>query len=165
MGKVALQLERATLCYSPEEDRIRLLGLATNKDLLALWLTRRLVSNLLNHFKRLDIKGQLKSSPSPHLSSVREDIQLPVNMPAGGEFVTEFAVTELDITQIANMVRFVFRSHQDAQSVQLVLCLSDCETWLAALGRLCEEAGWMLSKSEFRETPTAESNPTTVTIH
>lgn len=154
-----------TLSYSLEEDRVQLLGLTENGELLSLWFTRRLASNLLDHFKRLDTKAQLESSPLPHLSLGNEDIQPPVTIPSGEECVTEFSVIELDITQMAKMIGFVFRGRQVAQSVQLVLGLSDCEKWLAGLGRLCEEAGWMLSTSELVETPACESVPITVTIH
>ena len=159
-------LQRITTEYVDTEDRIRLSGEAEKNTFIALWLTQRLLSNIISHLLELiekqspNLANAGSSNPTPASSLMQEFAQqlaqaelapeLPVKTTAAAQ---SWLVLEVDITlSTEGTLMLVFKRETDNTALQegagkatLALEAKPLRQWLGIIYSQWQKAGWSLA--------------------
>jgi hypothetical protein len=159
-------LQRITTEYVDTEDRIRLSGEAGKNTSIVLWLTQRLLSNIISHLLELiekqspNLANTGSSNPTPTSSLMQEFAQqlaqaelapeLPVKATADTQ---SWLVLEVDITlSTEGTLMLVFKHETDKAALQegagkatLTLEAKPLRQWLGIIYSQWQKAGWSLA--------------------
>ena len=133
-------LRKYTTSYVPEQDRIRIIGLTSQGCTVCLWLTQRLVNQLVHHFltmMRLDQKSM--SSEMQCLTPSQEKGHTEVVLTEG---FLEYLVTAVDITVSSGQACLNLRGEDAKLSVSLSLSANLLVEWMRVLRHCYVTASW-----------------------
>jgi len=137
-------LTKATLAYEEREDRVKVLGEATEGGTVVLWLTQRLLGKLIPH-----LAGRLLDEMSGSASRSTEAINARGAAQLGPVEEDSLALTlvadAVDITDNKSLTILQFRGETlDAELsvVRLVLNAAQLSSWLNALRACYQKASW-----------------------
>ena len=149
-------LQRITSEYIESEDRIRLTGLNEAELTQSLWLTQRLLLNLLTHFLNwLEQETPEVTGRSAIESTAKSALQGIAQQSASQELTEQPAVTpsldsntwlvtEVDISSADEAVSLVFKS-ADGQQAELGFSVQQLRQWLGIIHSLWRQAQWPMA--------------------
>ena len=155
---------RATLAFSETEDRISLTCALEGDDNVVLWLTARLLRQLVPHLVQLTAKlptarskvGKQEvmaeagspgeraapdSTPEEKVSGTPE-VRSPEPLVIAKAGSPSRVVTEIDITHFPMFVKLCFKADQDNTAVWLSLEHTQLAQWLEGVKQCFVQAGW-----------------------
>ena len=138
-------LKRIATDYIAIEDRIRIRGEVGESEMLAVWLTQRILRGLVPILvKRLE--GLTRTSAQPEIvqsymqQAAKAALQPQPAMKVEPDGETWLPST-VEISQSETAVRFTFR-RTDGESAQLILNSDQVRQWLSVLHRTWGKTGW-----------------------
>ena len=161
-------LDKITFGYSPEEDRISLSSQSCSGERLLLWLTYRLVRQLIPHLSQLAVVD----ISDPDERAVDEDKDDNRSESVANETAVEcsedspaFLVSEIDLAQRDNKLVLSFRGHALREPAVLGLSVEVANKIVEALKTFSEKAGWRITDSR-ADTPTTTTKiGQNITLH
>ena len=147
----SVRLQKVTLKYVEEQDRLAMLAEDSDGRSYAFWITRRLMSVLITHFTDLFSADSKKSQHQKMIDNLMLESEAqsaiqnhdkntpPVN---SDDLVEQVLVTTLDISHSDSLVALTWRTAD--KQFQLALTHSEFFQWFAAIKRTLHEAQWML---------------------
>lgn len=138
-------LKRIATEYIPLEDRIRLRGEVSESEMLAVWLTQRMLRGLLPILVRR-LEGPTRTSSQPEIvqgymqeaAKAAQKPQSPMKADPGGE---TWLPSTIEVSQSEKAVRLTFR-RTDGETARLILNSDQVRQWLSVLHRAWSKAGW-----------------------
>jgi len=154
-----INLQRITTAYVDTQDRIRISGEADNGDTIVLWLTQRLLSQVISHLLNLIEKQSLDVSGSDATaSSLRQGFEqqlaqseLAAEAPVQTvETAQSWLVLEVDIAlSPEGTLVLVFKresekvtQQEDAGKATLTIEAKQLRQWLGIVHAQWQSAGW-----------------------
>ena len=159
----APEITRATLAYHQIEDRLSLTCALHDSELIVLWLTARLVNQLVPHLCKVmaqapelskslaDLNANEAAAPAA-ITNQNADAGMSdanrTNLSSGAEVVANegcisWVVTSVDIRHGPMLVQLEFRhNHQNYRRASLSLEHTLLVRWLNGLRRCYVQAGW-----------------------
>ena len=171
----APEITRATLAYHQIEDRLSLTCAFQDSELILLWLTARLINQLVPHLCKIVAQVPELSKDLTDLTSNGAAVAAAITdqvAEAGlsdanrteltsdaevvaGEGCISWVVTSIEIMQSPMLVQLVFRhNHENHRQVSLSLEHTLLVQWLHGLRRCYVQAGWPM---ESWQTPISPS--------
>lgn len=140
-----MAIDKVTFGYSSEEDRISVNTQSSSGERLRLWLTYRLVRQLIPHLVRLiasDMSSFKETATDEGQGEVRPKSMARETAIECSESGPEFLLNEIDLAQRDNKLIITFRGQAMDESAVLGLsCEASCEM-VESLQKLSEKAGW-----------------------
>ena len=142
-----LELLRITVQHHDFEDRIRRVGEAAEGSILVMWMTQRLVNNLVPALLNW-LEGRTDHLASnPALMGFEQDAaragltpQSPVEAPSDED---GWLVQAVDLKPAADSIQLLFRpARPDQPPAFLVMNATAMRQWLGILHDQCKRAGW-----------------------
>lgn len=168
-------IEKITVSYDAEEDRLRLAVCDGQEQTLSLWLTRRMANELIGM-----LLGELKvSGTSPTDEYVHAALQAWEQSAANTEFKplppvrsesvsSGSLVRSVDVMQAGGHFGLVFQSREN-RSASLTLSSTGLRQWLGIVHKLYGKAEWpcegLWPDWMTRETQLAVTDVTRDTVH
>ena len=142
----ATLLNRLTLDYSPDEDRMKLTGLTQEGALVVAWLSLRLLGRLVPHLlTRYEVIAATTGSNKASLQGTK-----PSTMSEGAEApvlpqhdTPSFLVGAADMTQGTDAIVLTLRG--DSDEVRFAIPVSKMALWLSGLKHLYQVAEWPMT--------------------
>lgn len=163
-------LSRVTLSYDVREDRLRLAGETPNGDIVALWLTHRLLIRLLPHLLWLleahSDSGAVAAERSPQASEPKSTADVlptadtPVVPEAGS---AQFLVLAVDFTEEQGHVVLTFRD--SSQAARLAMNPEQLALWVAGVQQCAAKGEWQVPNAAIAPAGLLAGAPDSVTIH
>lgn len=149
MTATAIQLQRITTAYDPVQDRIRLAGETAQAHTVALWLTQRLLAQLLPHLTTWlerhhggdDLRADLLNQFAQQAALNALEPQAPVQASPTAHGPDDGLVVSVDITTSADGVALTFKGVH-APMGRLNLQAMALRQWLGIVHLQCVQAGW-----------------------
>ncbi len=172
----APEIKRATLAYHQIEDRLSLTCAFHDSELIVLWLTARLINQLVPHLCKViaqvpelskDLTDLTANGAAVAAAITHQDAEAGMSganrteLTSGAEVVAKegcisWVVTSVDIRQSPMLVQLVFRhNHENQRRVSLSLEHTLLVQWLNGLRRCYVQAGWPM---ESWQTPISPSS-------
>ena len=142
----ATLLNRLTLDYSPDEDRMKLTGLTQEGALVVAWLSLRLLGRLVPHLlTRYEVIAATTGSNKASLvgtnpSTMSDGAEAPV-LPRHD--TPSFLVGAADMTQGTDAIVLTLRG--DSDEVRFAIPASKMALWLSGLKHLYQVAEWPMT--------------------
>lgn len=148
MTPPGLELQRITTAYDPVQDRIRLAGETAQAHTVALWLTQRLLTQLLPHLTvwlerhqggdslRADVLNQFAQQAALTALEPQAPVQVAASPPGSGDGL----VVSVDITTSADSVVLTFKDAH-APLGRVPLHAVALRQWLGIVHTQCVQAG------------------------
>ncbi len=144
--EVLFRLRRFSTEYLPKEDRIRLLAELKDSQSLVIWLTQRMLNQLLPPlFRWLESHGP-NSVQAEVIQSLRQEAaraalepQAPVRVAAQSQ---DWLLVAADIKTTARIAHLRFKGADAAQQATLDLGVKPLRQWLNILHDQYRKAGW-----------------------
>ena len=142
----ATLLNRLTLDYSPDEDRMKLTGLTQEGALIVAWLSLRLLGRLVPHLlTRYEVIAATTASnnaflPGTNPSTMSDGAEAPV-LPQHD--TPSFLVGAADMTQGTDAIVLTLRG--DSDEVRFAIPVSKMAHWLSGLKHLYQAAEWPMT--------------------
>jgi hypothetical protein len=144
-----IALNKVTLTYSTNEDRIQMTGEVSESDPLVFWLTRRMCEQLV-----IAVSGFIeKASPIPtgadkdlmlsfrqNAALIKKEKSAPVKV---GSDSKTFLVQKIDLTFQKEVVLLAFYM-SETECAKLPLTVQNARQWLGILYAQYQHAGWPL---------------------
>lgn len=160
-------LDKITFGYSPEEDRISLSSQSCSGERLLLWLTYRLVRQLIPHLSQLAVADRANPEESAvdegkddnRQSGVTETaVECSADSPA-------FLVSEIDLAKRDNKLAMSFRGHALGEPAVLGLSGEAANKIVEALKTFSDKAGWRITENR-ADTPVSTTKiGRNITLH
>ena len=161
-------LNRVTFSYSPEEDRISLTGQSRSGENLRLWLTSRLVRQLIPHLLGLTPNAEIIADIEATNGELIEDSGNGLTGPASAvdwqPGCQEFLISAIDLTVRETNLILTFRGEGSHDSAVLGLNHESSYQTVEALRVCSAKAGWEFPP-EKSEPDRSELFSEKVTIH
>ena len=147
----AVRLQKVTLKYVDEQDRLAMLAEGSDERSYAFWITRRLMSVLITHFTDLFSADSKKSQHQKMIDNLMLESEAqsaiqhhdkntpPVN---SDDLVEQVLITTLDVSHSDSLVALTWRTAD--KQFQLALTQAEFFQWLAAIKKTLHEAQWVL---------------------
>lgn len=156
------ELEKLTTQYIPLEDRIRLSGKISGDKIVTIWLTQRMLAQLLPHLfdwlnkkNSNDVKAEWSRDESisdivqsfaqeAAVANLTQQDQTPVTP---GETTDHLLVNSIDITSGDLAIKLGFKSdtpHDELKLIELSMAHEPLRQWLHILYAQSSEGGWDL---------------------
>ena len=138
------RLQKVSLSYIRKEDRICLRGQISPQHILFLWLThrlvRQLVPHLLNSTRRLSGEDELARDSGQSQKNCRTEQIEPV--PKFPRLRDDMLVDGIQLRSSSEHVELTFQSDKSLDMSQIILSLNDAQKLLDGLKDCFEEAAW-----------------------
>ena len=137
-------LTKATLAYEEREDRVKVLGEATEGGTVVLWLTQRLLGKLIPHLagRLLD---EMSDSASPSSEAVDAHGAAKLGPVEEDSLALALVADAVDITDNKSLTILQFRGETlstELSVVRLALNAAQLASWLNALRACYQKARW-----------------------
>ena len=161
-------LDKITFGYSPEEDRISLSSQSCSGERLLLWLTYRLVRQLIPHLSQLAVADianpdesavdEGKDDNRPESGITETAVECSADSPA-------FLVSEIDLAQRDNKLVMSFRGDALGEPAVLGLSGEAANKIVEALKTFSDKAGWRITDNR-ADTPVSTTKiGRNITLH
>lgn len=159
-----MDVTRATLAFNKTEDRISLTCALENDEHIILWLTARLVRQLVPHLVQLttrlpktpskvgrqEVVAEADSAGESSVSDLAPEgqglgtpeMRSPESPVIAKEGSPSKVVTAIDITHSPMLVKLCFKEDQDNTGVWLSLEHTQLAQWLEGVKQCFVQAGW-----------------------
>ena len=134
-----------TLSYCPDQDRIAFDCLANHTSILRLWITNRLMNQLVKHVlgkygseQIIQDRTASEGFAEPSEDSEPENSQPVLYRPDDPQFL----VVAIDLEDRIDNLFLQFRGSGTDQSAVFVLPRQVCATWLIGIRRCFLQGGW-----------------------
>lgn len=138
------RLQKASLSYIRDEDRICLRGQISQQHILFLWLTHRLVRQLVPHLinstRRLSCEDELARNSGQSQEDFSAEHIEPV--PEFPGLRDDILVIGIQLRSSSEHVELTFRSDKSLDESQIILSLYDVQKLLDGLKDCFEQAAW-----------------------
>lgn len=143
-------LKKITTEYVQDQDRLSLRGTVNEGEVVVVWLTRRLLRNLLAHLFQW-LEGQCEPSVSKQallefsqqLAQSKVQPQAPVPKPSLEKSNRDGLAISVEVKSSKDFVRLVFKGG-DGFSIGLDMSSTLLRQWLDILYREHKKSGWAL---------------------
>ena len=161
-------LDKITFGYSPEEDRIRLSSQSSSGERFCLWLTYRLVRQLIPHLSQLavaDISAPDEIAVNEGKDDSRPETVATETAVECSEDSPEFLVSEIDLAQRDDKLVMSFRGHALGEPAVLALSGEATNKIVQALQILSKKAGWRITDNRADTPMTTTKIGRDITLH
>lgn len=160
-------LDKVSLSYSRDEDRVCLRSEVVEGQILWLWLTNRLARQLVPYLLQAT-GGSSDKQASPDRSNRRArgcktDDNEPV--PTSAELQENRLVHAIQLRSNSEHVELTFQSQKSADVAQIILSLTDLQKLLDGLRVCFEEAAWPCDIWREVTTEATSGTSASVTLH
>lgn len=143
-------LKKITTEYVHNQDRFSLRGAVNEEQVVVVWLTRRLLKNMLVYLVQW-VEDQCEpgvSKPavlefSQQLAQSKVQPQAPVPKPSPQKTSREWLATSVDVKSSKDFIRLVFKA-EEGDCVGLDMSSTLLRQWLDILYREHQKSGWTL---------------------
>lgn len=159
-------LSRVTLDYSPDEDRMKLIGLTQEGQLIVAWLSLRLLGRVVPHLlsryestatSAVSNAAPLQQSSQSEVSGAEEPVLPAHDTPC-------FLVGAADITQGTDSIILTLRG--GSNEVRFAIPASKMAQWLSGVKNLYQVAEWpMLAWKDANQILMSSEGGGSVTLH
>ena len=141
-----MNLEKVTLSYIDEEDRIRLSAQTPEGDVVVLWLTQRLGNRLIPILRdwlskqvqeglNADVLHQFEQQIAQQASAGETAVVASTNSHA-------WLINRVDINYSATHMTLIFKGKEASESAQMTLVSHVMRQWFDILYRVYQRAQW-----------------------
>ena len=140
-----MSLKRITTSYSPEEDRLAIVGEQDNGAAVRIWITKRISDQLVSHFIKIitpncedSFYAELAAGAALKQAIAKRIPQEPVPLDKIGE---EWLVSKVEVKASSKAVTLVFEGGDSFQT-NLSMNADGLRNWLSIIRNTYEKAGW-----------------------
>ena len=137
-----------TLSYSMEEDRICLGTKCADGTTTKLWLTARLVQNLISYLSRKDAELHVSEFPASRAEASANAAEAGVDPVVCDPDSPELLVSSVDVTTVKCQTVLTFRDALDSHRTVFALSPSALNAWNKGLKKCINESGWLNARFE-----------------
>lgn len=141
-----LKLEKVTLTYIEEEDRIRLSAKTQESEVVVLWLTQRLGNRLIPVLRdwllkqvqegvNADVLHQFEQQAAQQASAAETAV-------VAVEQNCDWIINRVDVRYSPKQMTLIFKGKAEQQSAQMTLVNTAMRQWFDILYRVYQRAGW-----------------------
>lgn len=141
-----MQLEKVTLTYVDEEDRIRLSAQTPEGEVVVLWLTQRLGNRLIPVLRdwllkqvqggvNSDALHQFEQQAAQQASAGEQAVVVPPN----SHF---WLINRVDLSYSSTLMTLIFKGKGEEQTAQMTLVNTAMRQWFDILYRVYQRAQW-----------------------
>jgi hypothetical protein len=160
-------LDKVSLSYNREEDRICLRSKITESQILWLWLTNRLARQLVPHL--LNSTRVSSHAQSPPLDQGGGNDDSPRNniepVPTSAELQEETLVHAINLRSNSEHVELTFQSEVSVAVAKITLSLNDARKLLDGVKACFEAAAWPCDVWCEDPAEATQRHPASVTLH
>ena len=156
-----------TLSYSMEEDRICLGTKCADGTTTKLWLTARLVQNLISYLTRKDAELRVSEFWASRAEASANAAEAGVDPVVCDPDSPELLVSSVDITTVKCQTVLTFRDAADSRRTVFSLSPSGLTEWNKGLKKCINESGWLNARFErgAGDDGGLASHRDTITVH
>lgn len=137
-----------TLSYSMEEDRICLGTECADGTTMKLWLTARLLKNLISYLTRKDAELRVSEFRASRTEDSANAADARVDPVVCDPDSPELLVSSVDITTIKCQTVLTFKDAADSHRTVFALSPSALTEWNKGLKKCINESGWLNARFE-----------------
>ena len=141
-----MQLEKVTLTYVDEEDRIRLSAQTPEGEVVVLWLTQRLGNRLIPVLRdwllkqvqggvNSDVLHQFEQQAAQQASSSEKAVVVSPN----SHF---WLINRVDVSYSSTRMTLIFKGKEEEQTAKMTLVNTAMRQWFDILYRVYQRAQW-----------------------
>ncbi len=141
-----MKLEKVTLSYIDEEDRIRLSAQTPEGDVVVLWLTQRLGNRLIPVLRDWLVKQVQESA---HADVYHQFEQQAAQQASASETAVvasphshAWLINRVDVSYSPTQMTLIFKGKEEAESAQMTLVNTAMRQWFDILYRVYQRAQW-----------------------
>ncbi len=137
-------LTRVTLSYGAEEDRIQMTGLLASGVTIKLWLTQRLVNQLVCCLLKLRLDEETPSCLDTQGSNslTFDNFALNQSPVECDENTRGFLIQSVDVSQQSDLTVLVFKGSDSLDTIALPMKVTELKKWLFGLRQCYRSAHW-----------------------
>lgn len=141
-----LSLEKVTLTYINEEDRIRLSGQTPEGEVMVLWLTQRLGNRLIPVLRDWLMKQVQDGVNADVLHQFEQQLAQQARAGETAVVATQqshgWLIHRVDVSYSSSRMTLIFKGGEESQSAQMTLVNSAMRQWFDILYRVYQRAEW-----------------------
>ncbi|MBD3767115.1 MAG: hypothetical protein IE928_04065 [Gammaproteobacteria bacterium] len=141
-----MQLEKVTLTYVDEEDRIRLSAQTPEGEVVVLWLTQRLGNRLIPVLRdwllkqvqggvNSDVLHQFEQQAAQQANASEQAVVVPPN----SHF---WLINRVDVSYSSTLMTLIFKGKEEDQTAKMTLVNTAMRQWFDILYRVYQRAQW-----------------------
>lgn len=141
-----MKLEKVTLTFIDEEDRIRLSAQTPEGEVVVLWLTQRLANRLIPVLRdwlskqvkdglNADVYHQFEQQAAQQASASETAVVASCHSHA-------WLIHRVDVSYSPTQMTLIFKGKEEAQSAQMTLVNTAMRQWFDILYRVYQRADW-----------------------
>ena len=142
----AVLLEKVTLSYVEDEDRIRLSAQCPKNEVVVLWLTQRLSSRLIPILRdwllkqvqdesHADVLHQFEQQAAQQAGTTETAVEVSTDSQA-------WLINRIDVSYSSTQMTLTFKGKEESQSAQMTMVNKAMRQWFDILYRVYQRADW-----------------------